>query len=173
MLRTSLLLAAAATASLLIAACGDGDDSMSLEEYLQAVEAQLQQADEASEAVFDDPEFTEIATGTGELTDDDRDVVRAALERIAGAFDDFIEEVDSLNPPGDLEEEHEEFVAAYRSLQEQFESQILTRVDEAATVEELDQSFAALGDAGERTNAACSALQSAADEEDVAVSLNC
>jgi hypothetical protein len=175
MTRLLSLLTACLFALILASGCGDNgeDGGMTIEEYLQAIEAELREAEADSEAVFDNPEFVDVATSTGELSEEDRAIVRDTLDEIAEAFDGFIDDVESLTPPADLEDEHEEFVGAYSALQVQYEDEIIGRVDEAATIEDLDELFTALETVGERTSAACEALQQVATDENVAVSLEC
>lgn len=174
MLRTMAALLAATALSAVIAACGGDGGGMDAQAYLEALDDRLNQADDESEALFNDPEFVRVASSSGPLSEADREIARDALESVAATFDSFLADVEDLDPPEELQEEHDELLSAYRALDEQFSELVLGRVDDAETIDDINQAFDDLAAAaGERTSSACLAMQAEAEVNGVDVDLNC
>lgn len=174
MLRTIAALLVALAAGAAAVACGGDGGGMDAQTYLEALDDRLSQADDESEELFNDPEFVRVASGTGPLSNEDREIARNALESVAATFDSFLADVEDLDPPEELQEEHDELVAAYRELDQQFSDIVLSQVDDAETIDDINQAFDELTTAaGERTSAACLAMQAEAEVNDVDVDLNC
>jgi plastocyanin len=152
-----LLLALSLLIALMMAlvACG-GDDALSEEEYFQKMDEIDKDLDAQFDAVFSDQEATASELQDGFLS----------------AVDSAREQYGAVNPPGDLQDEHDELLAA---IDEFGNAMSAVEVDSDAPAEEFETVFAdeALSAADERvTNAFC-AIQDAADESGIEADVGC
>ena len=151
------------------AGCG-GEDSLTLEEYFQQLEALTAAAEERG-AEFEDAINAELDAAISE--EERLAVFEDALRNAQPIFTTFVDGLNDLNPPAAVEELHNEFVDESAEL--------------AASLEEVlnefgDQDFAAdlnlfeessLSQAGDRFDKACAALQDFAAENEIDVDLDC
>lgn len=117
------LLAVALLAAFGLAACDTGDDRLSEEEYRTRLVAECQEANERFETFEEEPPPEEFADVLGEAADD----------------------IGELEPPEDLEEEHDDFVTALRDSSEAFQEAADAPPDEQE--EAMGQAFASFGPA--------------------------
>ncbi len=146
------------------AACGGGE--LSLEEYFQQVDQAGDEFDTRIEGLEDAfPEAFEEPAVT-------RDFFTAAIP----IFRDFIDGLAAIDPPAAVEDEHNEAVAAGEAFEERIEEFVnqLADVETSSELEDFfteeDPEFTA---AEERFDAACLSLQGIADENGIAVDLEC
>jgi plastocyanin len=138
-----------------LAACG-GDDALSDEEYFQ----KMDEIDKDLDAQFEEAFSAQDATALE---------VRDAF---AAAVDSAREQYSDVNPPSDLEDEHEELLAAI----DEFDNALgAVEIDADAPAEDFEAVFAEeeLSAADDRvTNAFC-AVQDAAAEKNIEADVGC
>lgn len=162
LLATLLLLALGTTA----VACGDG--GLSLDEYFQRVD----ELDEATDAQLE--ELQDAFPGAYEQPAPTRDFFNAALP----IFTHFVDALDEIDPPSEVEDAHNEAVASGRAFTEALED-FADRLAGVETSSELEDLFSELDEdpeftaAEERFDAACFALQDIADANDIEIELDC
>jgi len=146
-----------------VSACNGGGGALSLEEYFQ----KLEEADNTS---------TERSDAIGARLEDTEDVdeIKDAFSEFPDIIDEFLDEMEGLNPPEEAEDAHNEAVDAGRDFQDEFENAL----DDIQDAETLDDLIGAIGgtafnDADERFSEACNKLQSIADDNDIEISLDC
>ena len=169
----SLLLALIAALFLTLGAFAAGcgrEDSLTLEEYFQQLDALTAAAEERA------VEFEEAFDAQMDAAASEEDVLAVfedALRNAQPIFTTFVDGLNDLNPPAAVEELHNEFADASAEL--------------AASLEEVlnefgDQDFAAdlnlfeessLSQAGDRFDKTCAALQDFADENEIDVDIVC
>ena len=156
------------------AACGNGEEELSLEEYfqkLQTISNDIKEREEGLDAQFEtafDPETSPETT---------IDIVESVLSQGASASREAFDDVDSLDPPSEVEDAHNEFLREGRGRTELLES----LADQAAEVESLsglEDVFAEFEDpefetAAVRFDDACRALEQVAADNDIEVDLTC
>jgi len=155
-------------AFLLLAACGDGGDELSLEEYFQRV---LDIGD-AAETRADTLE--EESQGLGEDLNATRDYFDG-LEAIAR---EALSDLRDIDPPAEVRDAHDEFVAGVAATQAVWKdlSDRIRDLESPSEVQALlfamseDPAFSA---AFERQGNACVQLQGIADENGIDVDLEC
>jgi hypothetical protein len=143
-------------------ACSDSGGELSLEEYFKELEAL-------------DQRFEEEGTEAEEsFESDDLDTIKEGFEASVGVVEDFVNDLDDLDPPSEAEAAHESAVEAGNDLLAEFEV-ANDALQDAASEADLLGIFTgeAFGDASERFTAACVELQGIADENDIDVALNC
>jgi hypothetical protein len=155
------------TLGVLAGACGGGgDDEGGLEEYLQQLEASLQDI----RGQFD-PLEAEFPQAFVEPED-----TRGALNAIAEVTAESHDALDEIEPPEEARQAHSEFLdsaAAYQGFLEDVVGQ-LAGMDSMAEVEQvLAENASELDAARVRSGAACNGLQDIADENGIAVDLGC
>ena len=147
-----------------------GEDSLTLEEYFQQLEALTATAEERG-AEFQDAFDAQVDAVTSE--EEWLAVLEDAFTKSQLIFTTFADGLTDLNPPAVVEELHNEFVDESAEL--------------AASLEEVlnefgDQDFAAdlnlfeessLSQAGDRFDKTCAALQALADKSEIDVDLDC
>jgi hypothetical protein len=192
--RVALPLAALLTTIVLIACGGDGEtsdgdggdgtansangdngagDELSLEEYFQRIDDIFARSDEDLDALVED-----LNTATGPGTDFDAAV--SVLDQFVtdsiGVLSDSIDDMQAMNEPSDVRDEHEAFIAAIdeaRLAIQSFQSD-LEGVQNEEELEELNAEFATSFDqAVQGADTACGALQGIADDNSIIVDLNC
>ena len=156
--------------SLLLAACGGGDgEELSLDEYFQ----QLDSIEEG------------IKTGIGGLDEasagvigEDLEATRVYVDGYQGIVGQAVNDMKDLDPPSEVGDAHDEFVAALSGMLPVWEdlSERLADLESPSGVQELlveAGAEPASQEASERFADACSELQGIADEKGIAVTLDC
>ena len=161
----ALLLAFAATA----VACGD--DSLTLEEYFQQLEALTATAEERGAEFQDafDAQVDAVASEEEWLA-----VLEDAFTKSQLIFTTFADGLTELNPPAVVEELHNEFVDVSAELLASLE-EVLNELDLDSVANLFDGLLEESGanQAGERFDKTCAALQDIADENEIDVDLDC
>jgi hypothetical protein len=147
-------------------ACG-GSDTLTLEEYFEELEELENEADERSTEI--EEEADEIF-GSAEDFDEIRGDFQDFIDDIRGVFEDFLDGVRDLNPPEEVEEDHDEAVEAFEAVLDEFDG-LKESVDDADSFEDIDSE--AFDEADAQLTEACEKLQAAADDNDIDVDLNC
>lgn len=154
---------------LALAGCNDDGGGGSLESYF----AELGAAQTASQERTPEP-----GADPGDIPEDApieevRRLLSEGLTATRGLNDAYLADVDAIDPPGSVEDEHEAFVASIENVGAWLDDMI----EEAATVESLKDFDAAV----QRTyppveqgyTDACLALQTIADDNAIDVDLGC
>lgn len=154
-LMTALLVAAAG--------CGGDGDTLTLEEYFQQVDEVDNKTEEKTDALTEDLGDTE-----------DIDKFKDAFNEFPNIIDDFLKDMEDLNPPDAVKAEHEAVIAAGRDSLDEFDAVL----DELNAAETLDDVLAAVGSdafnaADEAFTETCVALQTIADDNNLNVELDC
>lgn len=155
------------------AACGD-DDALTLEQYFQQIDALGNDLDDELNRLNEEFEETvEEAKTEEEVIDAFRDF----LDPQPGLFEDFVGELESIAPPSEVEDAHNELVAIQAEGLELLEdlNERAQRVESASDVEEVgaeleEPAFTAIAD---QTEQACFALEAIADANGIDVDLEC
>jgi hypothetical protein len=163
------LLAALAVAAALLVSCSGGDDALSLDDYfeqLAAIDARFEEDGDAIDDPFDTPADASLEDRQARIED-----ARGSLEPV---FEQYEESLADLDPPDEVRDQHDNYVAAMDAFIEAFE-QWLTDLEDAPSNEEFDALLEAVpvGAAAERAVDACNELQSIADDSDINVDLKC
>ncbi len=155
---------------------GSGDDtgaSPELEAYFAEIEAIFEDTDAASDELgtaFD--EAIDAATTVEEEVFTLQEFLLESRKTIEGALDDL----EDVEPPGEVKDAHNDFVQAGRDLvevSEQF-SEGLQDVETEADLDALNEELDPGGqDAADAADAACFDLQDIADAAGISVDLNC
>ncbi len=167
----ALLLAFGAIA----AACGgDGDGGggeLTLEEYFQRVE-ELDTALQAGEAALDEQMEEDLASVTDEQ--DALDLVIDGFEAQLGNFEDFVDDLDRLDPPAEVEDAHNEAVAAQRDFLALF-GDILGQLGDSDSFDAVDALFGTdeFAAAEERATQSCLAVEQIGVSNGFDVDLDC
>jgi hypothetical protein len=151
------------------AACSS-DDELTLEEFFeqgQAISDDFEvQLDEVYEELPDD----------GQVTDENLQAERAAYGEFATVYDEFFDELATLNPPPEAEDAFDELLTAGREIAEYLE-ELAGRVEEVESFDELgqllDEGEAESDALQEAYSAACQSLQDIADANDIVTDLEC
>lgn len=176
--RFSLPLMAALLLALttIAAACAGGGDEPTLEEYFRQLEARVDERERQFDALQE--EFTPDEEGAPDLSSGEVlqqiDAVRRFYEASGPIFGDFVEAVDGIDPPPEVENPHEEFVAAGAAVLDLF-LDFTGRLADVESVVELGALFndPGLDAASARYGQACSNLQGIADDNGIDVDLQC
>ena len=148
------------------AACGGGEEELSLEEYFQKLETISDDLRERGEAF--DPE-------TGELPN--IDTLQRLLSEGVSAFQDALNEAENLDPPSEVKGAHDTFLQEARARMEVFES-LADRAAEVESLSGLEDVFAEFEDpdseaADVRFDDACRALEQVAADNGIELDLGC
>ena len=169
MMRERMRMAAAGIAVLALvagaAACSDdGGKTLTLEEYFRKVEELDAEQQEATDKL--DPAFEQLAP-------DDVEGARDLFDQQLEVLDDFVDEMEKLNPPEEVRETHDEALALFREFREAFGDAL----DEAEDAETLDDMFAGFDEAAfakiEEANQKCRDLEQIAADNGIEVNLDC
>lgn len=141
--RARLLATIPLALALLVAGCGGGDEAADYEAGLERVQAQLAEASDASQAA------------AGDVAAPKR---RAALSEAQEAMAKAADTAESLDPPADVEDAHEQLATALRDYAELFGRIASTPPDDPAVsqlygeageiVERLEEANAEIREAG-------------------------
>ena len=161
------MLAGCALALVAIACAGGGDgEEPTLEEYFTRLEVML---DDVAERTNDEDPFAEP---------DESASVEEQLEAVANfvadfgeAAGDFSDDLAALRPPPEAQAAHEALADAAQDLAENLD-EALDLLENETSGTTLVDAFALLEEGGD-PEAACNGLQDVADENEIAVALNC
>ena len=143
------------------AACG-GEDSLTLEEYFQQVDALIDNTAEQSNALGEEP-FAGL-----DALEEQIEASRSFYFGFAAITATFRDAIRDIDPPAEVEDAHNALVEAADDF-EQASGDLIDKLDEVTSQADFDAAFAALNTPEE----ACSDLQGIADENGIDVSLNC
>ena len=164
--------AAIALAAMAVAAGCNGGGGLSLEEYLKRVDELDNQSGERTDALSDRLNLISDESAP----DQERiDAAQSAIPEFVSILDDFLSGLKALDPPSDVQQEHEESLAAGEAAAELFDG-VATQVGNAESIPELDQALSVLNSdeytaADQRFTDACLALQAKLEYSNVAYSL--
>ena len=166
-----LLIAATTLAAVIAAGCTDDSktDTLTLEQYF----AELERIGDDAEAAVDDIEFPDVAADAS--FEESRDALAQFFGASADIAEDAVDDIRGLNPPEDVEDEHDRYVGALENIPS-ISSDLEERIRDAETEDEYaeivgtDDPFEEVGD--EITNA-CEALQQIAEDNEIEVDLQC
>ena len=165
----ALLLALSAMAG----ACG-GDGQITLEEYFQRIDVLGDNFEDDTNRLAD--EFEEAAQ---EVATEEQliEPFRAFFDRLGALTEDFVADIESIDPPSEVEDAHNEIVAAQAEGLELLEelNERAQRVVSISDMEELSAEFEGpvFTDISDRSEQACFALEAIADDNGIDVDLEC
>ncbi len=170
---SALVVVALMAGSALLAACGGGDggggdgDELSLDEYFQQLEDVKETYDARGEAI--DQEAETLGDDVGAFKDYFGD--------LQDVFGDALNDVRDLDPPGEVQDAHDDFVAALTAAQAEMDD-IGDQIADVESLSELMATFAEMDTpeseaSGENIEEACRDLQEIADENDIDIDLDC
>jgi hypothetical protein len=163
------LLKAAVVIVVVATACGGGAGP-SLEDYfagLHDLQAPFEQAGEDLQADLQ----TKLQGVTTE--EEARALFKTFLQDSLAVADGLVTDLQALEPPSEVEDEHAEFVSAGKAIRDAL-ADVIDRFDEFASIDEIVRFFEEdLAAIGERGKQACRALQAVADQNNVQVDLSC
>ena len=145
-------------------ACTSEDGSaLTLEEYFQ----QLDELDNRS-----NDQFSELDSQLG--AEPDIDAFKEIFPQYVDVFDDFLADLDDIEPPDEAKDAHDEAIEAGQAFREELAG-LVEDAGDAATVDEVFAGFEseAFGAADQRFTDACFALQGIAAENSITVDLDC
>ena len=128
--RAFILFAIAALSVAFAAACGDGDDEITIEEYFQRITAAQDDLTESGKGVVIDGPF--------ESEEDELKETHEFFDRVVPLLNDFRDRIDDIDPPSEVEDRHEAFLASWADLAEWHEM-IATLQADVQSVAELDE----------------------------------
>ena len=157
----------------IVAACG-GNGGLTLEEYFQRLDTLGGDFDDEIDRLGEEfDEAADEAETEEEVIDDFRDFSGSMTE----LFADLVADIERIDPPSEVEDAHNELVAAQREGRDLLEelNERAQRAESVSDVEDWSAEFegpvsTAISD---RTEQACLALQEIADDNDIDVDLEC
>lgn len=174
MLITTLAAMLAAVGALL-AACGDsGGDSLTLEEYFTRFEAIDQTADQEIGMLYAD--FPTVSDEELFSDEENLPLIKNLLQGFPEVLEDAVDEVDQLDPPSEVEEAHNDLIAAGRDLVMAHKSAAseIADVETIGEAEGLVMTVDGELTAGqERFDAACRALVAVGTDNGLTVNVSC
>lgn len=163
----ALLVAALATA------CGD-EQELTLEEYFQRIDALGDDLDDELDMMND--EFEE----TAREAETEEEVIRGFrdfMDPLPALYEEFVAELETIDPPSEVEDAHNEMVAVQAEGLEMIEdlNERAQGAESASDVEEVGAelegpAFTAVSD---RSEQACFAMEAIADANGIDVDLEC
>lgn len=171
-LLVSLFVAALLALGTIGVACGG--DELTLEEYFQQIDVLGNDAEDEIDRLVE--EFEEAIEGA-ETEEDVIEPFRDFFDRSAALFGDVVSELESIDPPSEVEDAHNEFVAVQAEGLELLEDldERAQRAESASDFEELSAELdgPVFTDVSDRGEQACFALEAIADENGIDVDLEC
>jgi hypothetical protein len=162
-----LALLIAATALMLAGfglACNDDGSALTVEEYFEKVAELDDEMETKSNAIDERLEA---------LGDDEFEEARDLFEEQTDVFATFVDELDDLNPPSEVEDAHDDAVSGLRSFAESSRDGV-DRLQDVDSFEEAAQIFEDVDRSGlERLDAACIKLEKVAADNDIETDLGC
>jgi hypothetical protein len=155
----------------IVAACdSDGGGSLTLDEYFRTLE-QLDQDKDDRNTELEEQFDTDVAAVDSE--EEALDVSREFLGAGVSNLKDFVDGLDDINPPAEVEEAHNMAVDAGRKAVEAAEGAVKV-LDDAESAADLEAAFSGdLEEAGREFEETCVNLQAIADENKIEVDLDC
>ncbi len=153
-------------------ACGGGGQ-LSLEEYLQRLEAARDDASQRSEELAEESDEERDAASTDEEW---LDATLGLWDGFAPILDDFIDDLRGLNPPAEAEGPHNDLGNAELDVLELIKQLIdqLEDTESRSEAEAIEEQFQEdVDEISERVDGALCALQDLADENGIDVDLEC
>jgi tetratricopeptide (TPR) repeat protein len=147
-------------------ACNDdGSEPASAEDYFDKLDEVDRRFEEASDA---------LDRRSEELEDDDVDGARDLFEDLIALIEEFVDDLQDLDPPEAASEAHEEAIENFRQAREDF-SEALDEAGDADSVEEFVGAIFGSADsrAAEAATEACLSLERIAAENDITLDLSC
>lgn len=155
------------------AACGGDDelaDELTLEEFFQQSEAIDDDFEERLEGVYDG------IPDRGEETDEDLQALKAFYAEFSAVYDEFFDQLETLNPPSEAEDALDELLTVGREIVA-FVEEFADRAEGAQSFPELDQLLdeteAESDPIQEAYQAACRSLQDVADGNGIVAKIQC
>lgn len=157
-----MIAAAIIGVAMLGAACSDDDGgALTLDAYfekLQKLDDQFEEDSAALDAAFESQDLDDIKSAVADGTD---------------STEEFIDDLDALEPPADAQEAHDEavtagkeFLVALRDFNDDVQD-----ADSTDALQEIP--FDAIGEASDAFNDACLGLEALAADKDIELDLNC
>ncbi len=159
------------------AACGGGEE-LTLEEYFQRVEAASDDFQKGADALEQDSPSLDDFDSVDEVTEAMRDNLDASLL----LFTEFADELEDIDPPAEVRDEHDELVVAVNGLAEAFGDVdfegLLSQLEAVESVSDVEELFGQLFGsefiaALERMDNACSDLKVIASDNSFDLDLEC
>ena len=157
-----------------VAGACKGGGALSLEEYFKRLDEIDNRSAERSDALQDQLNLISDATAQ----DQDRiDAAQSAFPEFVSILDEFLTDLDKLEPPKEARENHQEAVDAAKAVFTFFDD-ISADVAGAESLAELDQALSVLNSseasaANQGLTDACLTLQRQADDNNIDVNLEC
>jgi len=161
------------TAVVAAVAC-KGGGALSLEEYFKRLEEIDDRSTERSDALQEELNLISDATAQ----DQDRiDAAQSAFPEFVAVLDEFLASLDKLEPPKEVQADHEEALDAGREASTFFDD-AAADVAAAESLSEVDLALSVLNSpeftaADQRFTDACVSLQKKADDNNIDVNLGC
>ena len=152
------------------AACGGGGDgeALTLEEYFQRLDVLVDSVAESSQSLGDDASADLDPSASLE---EQIEASRSFLSAFAASIATFLDDIRDIDPPAEVEDAHDAFVEAAGDFVESSED-LIGQLDDVASLADFGVVFAAFDELGDPEEA-CLDLQAIADENSIAVDLNC
>ncbi len=169
--RIVLFAASIALLTTALAACGGGGGALSLEDYF----AQLEELNDARSEKQDGIETDyEDKLNPTEFSDEVIDDFVSFFEESRENQQDFVDEMNDLDPPDEAAEAHGDAIAAFADCLEET-GKLADDISDAESFEDLTALFSSedVNEACGGTTAACEDLQEIADENDIDATLDC
>ena len=168
-----LLAAAAVVAGALLLACGGGADGggLPVEEYFHRLVALDEETELASDAIQEQFE-AELAQAANEQ--EGLELYRLSVGAQIANFEGFVDQLEALDPPAKIRDEHKDgladlrnYIAIFQDIQEEMLGVgSLTELQELLRRDDFTQ-------ADQRATAFCDELVALAGEDDIQINLNC
>ncbi len=162
--RYVLVVAGLVAGSLLLVACGGGEEELKLDEYLRQFDR-----------ISDDAQ-TRVERLESEGVGQDIEASRDYFDSLVDIFEETFNDLKNLQPPGEARDAHSEFVAAGAEMLASLEdfSDQLADVESPSELQALlAEPMPAFAAASEQSANACLELQGIADENGIEVDLAC
>lgn len=168
---TSLVIAVLSLGLVIVGACGDSSDTLTLEEYFERLDAVLEAGDGELETVIAQYVETSDAAQTDE---ESQDAFRDYFAGTGEVFQQVISGLESIEPPPPVKDAHDEYVTLEVEALDFFSANIEPAQGASTLREILDE---LQGPAAEeiiaRRAEGCLALQAIADDSDITIDLGC
>jgi hypothetical protein len=146
-------------------ACGGGE-KLTLEEYFQQMQAITAEAVEEADALDEQID---------DLEEDDFEGLRGLFVANTAITSEVFDEMDGMDPPAEVQDAHNEFVAAGGQMVELMEAfgDDLADVESTSELEQAFDRLVGLEEATVRIDTACLALEEIAADNGIDVDLDC
>jgi hypothetical protein len=169
----ALLIALTPLVAVALAACGGNDDCCDdIESYFERVDDIDNESRRRFEQLNNDITAAFPGGDEASLNDQTRGTITAAFARGEQILSDVVNDLEDITPPEEVAEAHFEAVEGYNEFRQSY-AILRSRLPNILTIEDLIAALEGQGDAGQRANAACDALQKIADDNSIEVTLDC